>query len=939
MVKYLKIIEKISAISVSLLILLSTYMAPVSAAVSPVNIYGETVQQGSNMLVEWTSTSSTTNYYWITSENNKPKKLEINVDRYVQKVSNGVNTTITVTSWGDPVANAKVEIVNSTNVTKYILTTNSVGQVSVPFSAMDAGDYTVIATKDAQITDCLTCGEDYIEDSAVVTVTEAPPVQPGKLIITVVPDDYVGNTLVAPHKAETQSDAYSVVVNGNLTIKVVEYDNVSNTYIPVPKANVVIKNMTTKIATLTMQTLEDPSGVHTGELDTSTNNVTTFPTAGYYTIEAHKDNYRSADINYVLVSELIVPPPGKLIIAVPDQEVNYTHGPPITFDSPYKAEDKDDVGDHYITQVEKNLDIQILEYIPELNIFQPVDNASVVVKDSDKYATFNALTDNNGYVYTSTNTKITFPKDGTYTIDADKDGYRSATTNYIEVAPMGKLVITVLGQDNYVGNTLYTVNKGETNVSEDRYTVSVGGNFTIKVVEQIYDYINKQYTQNIKPVPEANVVIKNSTEYATLTMQTLEDPSGVHTGELNTSTNLVMTFPEKGIYTIEAHKDGYRSAEINYVEATEYVPPPVEVGKLVILVPAQETYINNILATPYKAETLREGDPYTALVGEEFDIQIVEYDENTTGYKPVENASVVIKDQTGLVTNNMLTNSMGYANTSDYRNPMNNNRHEEPFPTAGTYTIDADKDGYKAANTNYVTVSTLGPCSLSISTPSPVQVGQTTTIKVTDTSSNIGVSGATVWIKAGNINSIGHGFSEVGDYNTLTVELGTTDANGQLTTVLPSCGIGDYTIYASKESCTQAIPANVEVVNSVNAYMGDGTSTNPASFQVIIDTRNLLPGDYKVYASETDDIETATLVKTFTVSGPSPTEIKDSDSDGVIDDWDNCPNTPADSWVNSTGCPITPEIRGDFNCNGILDIGDVTKLTYYLIGKIDSLEC
>lgn len=31
----------------------------------------------------------------------------------------------------------------------------------------------------------------------------------------------------------------------------------------------------------------------------------------------------------------------------------------------------------------------------------------------------------------------------------------------------------------------------------------------------------------------------------------------------------------------------------------------------------------------------------------------------------------------------------------------------------------------------------------------------------------------------------------------------------------------------------------------------------------------------------------------------------DSDNDGVIDQWDTCPDTPANSWVNKNGCPAS----------------------------------
>jgi hypothetical protein len=37
---------------------------------------------------------------------------------------------------------------------------------------------------------------------------------------------------------------------------------------------------------------------------------------------------------------------------------------------------------------------------------------------------------------------------------------------------------------------------------------------------------------------------------------------------------------------------------------------------------------------------------------------------------------------------------------------------------------------------------------------------------------------------------------------------------------------------------------------------------------------------------------------------PEPTpDLSDADNDGVIDIWDNCPNTPANSYVNKNGCP------------------------------------
>lgn len=44
------------------------------------------------------------------------------------------------------------------------------------------------------------------------------------------------------------------------------------------------------------------------------------------------------------------------------------------------------------------------------------------------------------------------------------------------------------------------------------------------------------------------------------------------------------------------------------------------------------------------------------------------------------------------------------------------------------------------------------------------------------------------------------------------------------------------------------------------------------------------------------------------ISGPScevESSIVDTDNDGVIDQWDTCPNTPTGSYVNNKGCPGT----------------------------------
>lgn len=41
---------------------------------------------------------------------------------------------------------------------------------------------------------------------------------------------------------------------------------------------------------------------------------------------------------------------------------------------------------------------------------------------------------------------------------------------------------------------------------------------------------------------------------------------------------------------------------------------------------------------------------------------------------------------------------------------------------------------------------------------------------------------------------------------------------------------------------------------------------------------------------------------------PAPSDV---DADGVIDNWDNCPNTPVGSYIDSNGCPVSIGKCGD----------------------------
>jgi OmpA-OmpF porin, OOP family len=65
---------------------------------------------------------------------------------------------------------------------------------------------------------------------------------------------------------------------------------------------------------------------------------------------------------------------------------------------------------------------------------------------------------------------------------------------------------------------------------------------------------------------------------------------------------------------------------------------------------------------------------------------------------------------------------------------------------------------------------------------------------------------------------------------------------------------------------------------------------------------------------------------------PVPEPVKDSDGDGVTDDMDKCPNTPAGVKVDSVGCPI------DTDKDGVLDYLDKCPNTPAGV-KVDSVGC
>lgn len=72
------------------------------------------------------------------------------------------------------------------------------------------------------------------------------------------------------------------------------------------------------------------------------------------------------------------------------------------------------------------------------------------------------------------------------------------------------------------------------------------------------------------------------------------------------------------------------------------------------------------------------------------------------------------------------------------------------------------------------------------------------------------------------------------------------------------------------------------------------------------------------------------------VIAPDGCSLSDSDGDGVVDQFDTCPNTPADSYVDKNGCPASglyTEAQMNQMVQAILAWGDINGDK-----KIDLLE-
>jgi len=102
---------------------------------------------------------------------------------------------------------------------------------------------------------------------------------------------------------------------------------------------------------------------------------------------------------------------------------------------------------------------------------------------------------------------------------------------------------------------------------------------------------------------------------------------------------------------------------------------------------------------------------------------------------------------------------------------------------------------------------------------------------------------------------------------------------------------------------------------------------------------DLPPGGYDSWPGLPDVVRGGYIVE-------SECPIDDSDNDGVPNQWDKCPDTPADSYVDKNGCPATglytqaqldqavkaEQLKWDANGDGKIGLEDIIRMLQVLVG-------
>jgi len=134
-----------------------------------------------------------------------------------------------------------------------------------------------------------------------------------------------------------------------------------------------------------------------------------------------------------------------------------------------------------------------------------------------------------------------------------------------------------------------------------------------------------------------------------------------------------------------------------------------------------------------------------------------------------------------------------------------------------------------------------------------------------------------------------------------------------------------FFIVGIREKTQISIYVNGELKNST--YIGDISVNNAGRNLIIAHYSNVYSNaifdDLRIFNRALSEVEVKQLY-----NAPNPNcVIIDTDADGVPDNWDDCPNTPQESWVNSNGC------RGDLRYSEEDMLGMVNKLLQWDTNK------
>ena len=90
--------------------------------------------------------------------------------------------------------------------------------------------------------------------------------------------------------------------------------------------------------------------------------------------------------------------------------------------------------------------------------------------------------------------------------------------------------------------------------------------------------------------------------------------------------------------------------------------------------------------------------------------------------------------------------------------------------------------------------------------------------------------------------------------------------------------------------------------------------------------------DIGIYNRSLSTLEIRQLFEASATTRTAQNDFSDSDDDGVIDEWDVCPDTPEGSAVNLTGCAVSRSSMSDgesgttchpdYNSDGVIDKED-----------------